>query len=302
MVIKYEQQITINYFWLLNIMNDLYNHTRCIDHDIKESNKCINIDLDELRLAPFKANDPDDPDNENGLITSIWGHHEWESLGSKAFGYPIKPTEQQKIDYLNHFISEGNVLPCKYCRESYKQFIKDGDTVLDMSVMESRETLTKWLFRLHNAINRKLEVDYGKTYEEMCYKFNSYRAKCTKTEKGCITPLSIKAKSYQKADIHRAPIIDKKYSIALIGYAKKLGLEKYEEFLNYYSSLIRNSNGWSARDCTARKIIKYMRKNGISSLTEEKMPSIHEMTLISMLSTTLERSMLDAILDRLNNK
>lgn len=288
-----------------------HDHTHNINHNIKESNKCISIDLDELRLAPFKTNDASDPHNENGLITSIWGPHEWEVFHAKTFGYPIKPTDEQKIDYLNYFKALGNVLPCKYCRESYKVFISKnpidrsskqslGNTVLDMDVMKSRETLTMWGFNLHNAVNNKLGVDYGETYEELCYKFESYRAKCTKSDKGCIMPLSMKAKSYQKADIHRAPFIDKKYGFALIPYAKKIGLEKYEEFLNYYSSLTRNSKEWSARDCTARKIIKYMRKNGVSALTQEKLPSIHEMTLISMLSSTLEKDMLDTIFNKIN--
>lgn len=281
-------------------MKQHHNYNCNVSCDNGESNKCISIDPEELRIAPIKTNDPTNPDNENGLITSIWGPPEWESFHCKTFGYPIKPTEEQKVDYLNYFISEGNVLPCKFCRDSYKIFIKQGDTLLDMSVMESRETLTKWAFRLHNAVNNKLDVDYGETYEELCYKYESYRAKCTKSEKGCIMPLSLKAKSFQKADIHRAPIIDKKYSIALIPYAKSLGLEKYEEFLEYYSSLTRNSDKWSSRDCTARKIIKYMRKNGISSLTEEKLPSIEEMTLISMLSSTLERKKLAEICNKLN--
>jgi hypothetical protein len=270
------------------------NHDNSIARAIKESCKCINIDPNELALAVLNTNDPTNPDNENGLITSIWGPPEWESFHAKTFGYPINPTNEQKIDYLNYFIALGNVLPCKYCRESYKIFIKEGNTLLDMNVMQSRETLTRWGHKLHNAVNNKLGVDYGDTYEEICYKYNSYRAKCTKAEKGCKMPLNMKAKSFQKADMHRAPII------ALISYAETMGLENYETFLNYYSSLVRNSKEWSYRDCTARKIIKYMRKNGISSLTQEKMPSIYEMILISMLSSTLEKSMLDNIYDKIN--
>lgn len=276
-----------------------HNHNHSINYAIKESGKCINIDPDELALAVLKTNDPNSPDANNGLITSIWGPHEWESFHCKCFGYPIKPTNEQMIDYLNYFIALGNVLPCKYCRDSYKIFIKEGDTLLDINVMKSRETLTRWSLRLHNAVNNKLGIDYGDTYEELCYKYDSYRARCTNAEKGCIMPLSMKAQSFQKADMHRAPIIDKKYSIALMTYAKSMGLENYESFLDYYSSLIRNSKEWSYRDCTARKIIKYMRKNGISSLTEEKLPSFYEMILISMLCSTLEKSMLDNIYNKM---
>lgn len=276
-----------------------YDNIGC---SFQASDKCIHIDPEELRLAVIQTNDANSPGSDQGLISTIWGPHEWEAFHAKTFGYPIKPTDQQKIDYLNYFIALGNVLPCKYCRTSYQEFINDdGATRLDMSVMESRETLTKWGFNLHNKVNEKLGVDYGETYAEMCYKFESYRARCTTSEKGCKMPLDMKAKSYQKADIQRAPIIDKKYSIAFIPYAKSIGLVNYEEFLEYYSSLVRNSKEWGYRDCTCRKIIKHMRKNGVSSLTDERLPSKQEMALISMLSSTLDKTMLDNIYDRLTN-
>lgn len=251
------------------------------------AHKCINIDQKELREAPFITNNPDDPDANNGLITSIWGPPEWDSFHATTFGYPINPTEEDKINYLNYFILKGFVLPCGLCRTSYQKFIKEGDTLLDMNVMESRETLTKWGFRIHNAVNKKLGVNYGETYEELCYKYESFRAKCSKTEKGCLMPLSMKALSYQKADIHRAPLIPAKYTKALSKHAQKLGMHNYDNFVNYYSSLVRNTEEWGRRDCAARKIIKYMRMNGINPLDEDGMPSFYEMLLISMLSSTL---------------
>lgn len=267
--------------------------------------KCINIDQDELRNAPLKTNDPTNPDSNNGLITSIWGPHEWEGFHAKTFGYPIEPTHENKLSFLRHFISEGDVLPCIFCRRSYKTFINDGDevwdTVLDISVMKSRQTFTHWGWRIHNAINRKLGVDYGETYEELCYKYESYRAKCTKTEKGCLMPLDMKAKSYQKADIHRAPIIDVKYSLVLSQHAKTLGLHDYDSFVEYYSSLVRNTDDWGKRDCYARKIIKYMRKNGISSLDSNGLPSPYEMILIAMLSSTLDHDKLEEIFQKITN-
>lgn len=266
--------------------------------------QCVLIDPEDLKLAPIRTNDPNNPDSGNGLITSIWGPHEWESFHAKTFGYPIKPTDQQKQDYLRYFTSLGDVLPCIYCRTSYKQFITESDTVLDLNAMTSRETLTKWGMRLHNRVNNKLGVDYGDTYEELCYKYESYRAKCTNSQKGCTMPLNIKAKSYQKADIHRAPIIDYKYSAILIPYAEQNGLLNYSNFLAYYSKLIRNSKEWTLRDCAARKVIKHMKKNGISSLDKNGMPSYHELVLISMLSSTLEKNKLDEIYNniRTNNK
>lgn len=263
---------------------------------------CIEIDPFELKEAARLTRSPEDPnDADGGLITAIWGPPEWESFHAKTFGYPVKPTQQQKEEYKQYFEALGNVLPCEYCRKSYKKFISEGDTKLDMNVMESRETLTKWGWRVHNRVNEKLGVDYGETYEEMCYKYESFRAKCIKGAKGCTMPLNMKAKSYQKAAIRRAPIIDKKYSIALINHAKNIGMNNYESYLSYYSSLVRNSKEWTERDCLARKVIDYMRKSGLSSLDKNGMPSIHEMALISMLSSTLEKTKLDEIYNKINS-
>lgn len=267
-----------------------------IDH-----NKCLEINEDELKNASIKANDPHNPDSNNGLITSIWGPHEWESLHAKTFGYPIKPTEQQKQDYLNYFIALGNVLPCIHCRKSYNEFIKQGNTKLDMTVMESRETLSRWGFNLHNTVNKKLGVDYGVTYDEICYKYDSYRAQCSKSiiAKGCLTPLDEKARAYQKADLFRAPLINVDISNAFIGYAESLGYIKYRETIQYYASLKRNSKEWTQRDCVARKLINHMRKNGIGALDENNKPTIYELMLLSMLSSTLDNEKLQEIIDLL---
>lgn len=256
---------------------------------------CIDVDDAELKNAVNITNDPNNPDSNNGLITSIWGPHAWESFHSITFGYPIRPSDNQKNDYLNYFITLGKVLPCKYCRESYDKFIKQADTILDINTMQSREALTRWGHRLHDAVNRKLGVDYGVTYEELCYKYESYRAKCTNVTKGCMMPISMKAKSYQKAEIRRAPIIDVKYSRSLSDHADTLGLKNYSIFVDIFSNAKRNSELWMSRDYACRKIIIHMRKNGISSLDQNELPTELEMILISMLSTTLDHDKLERL-------
>lgn len=270
--------------------------------DVKQKGggSCESMTDDQLKTVTDKTNDPNSPNSSNGLITSIWGPHEWESFHSKTFGYPIAPSEQEKINYLIHFTSLGDVLPCKYCRESYKKFISEGDTILNMDTMQSRESLTKWGHRLHDAVNQKLGMDYGVTYEEMCFKFESYRARCTKTDKGCIMPLDEKAQSYQKAETQRAPIVNKKYCEYLIPYAKYLGLHGFGDSIDKYSTIKRNSPKWAKRDCDARRIINHMRKNGISALEPNGMPSLHEMLLLSMLSTTIDKEKLIEIVNKTN--
>jgi hypothetical protein len=253
-----------------------------------------------LKDAVRRTNNKDDPDSGNGLITKIWGPPSWQTFHAIQFGYPMNPTDEQKMEYRVFFMLMGKVLPCSFCKNSYQDFIaKDGEVSLTDTVMESRENLTKWGYDLHNRVNKKLGIDYGTTYEELCYKYESYRAKCTKTGKGCVMPLNLKSKSYQNADINRAPIIDASYSMKLKPHSKTLGLYNYSDMLDRTTDIERNSEAWMIRDIICTKIIKHMRRNGISSLDDTGLPSVYEMILISMLSTTLEKEKLDEIIDNL---
>jgi hypothetical protein len=95
----------------------------------------------------------DEDNSNNGMMTKIWGPGLWVGLHCISFGYPIKPTDEQKQKYKDFFTLIGDVLPCGYCRTSYKQFIENGNTKLTNEVMESRDNLTKWLKNSPNSIN-----------------------------------------------------------------------------------------------------------------------------------------------------
>lgn len=261
------------------------------------------ISEDEMEAALRQMMDSNNPDSNNGLITKIWGSHAWDFGMSVCFGYPINPTEEQKETYLQFFKSLANVLPCGACRDSTNEFYLEENTKLDMSVMESRETLARWFYRLRNRVNKKLGVDYGVDFKEVCYKFESYRARCSKNEKGCIMPVNMKAMSYQKSEIKRAPIIDEKYSKAFISYANSLGLNGYQKILEETILLKtkRNSKKWMIRDLECVKTIKYMRKNGKLSLNNEGLPTEDELMLLAMLSSNLGSCELDEVLITLGN-
>ena len=44
-----------------------------------------------------------------------------------------------------------NLLPCKHCRIHYKKYIHS-----DPIRLESRESLSRWLVRIHNMTNKQL--------------------------------------------------------------------------------------------------------------------------------------------------
>lgn len=165
-----------------------------------------------------------DPNIENGMTTKTWGPPGWFFLHSVAFGYPYKidmtneKHKHKKHQYSTFFRYIGTVLPCKYCRESYMDFIRLNPVENNL---DTREQLCKWLFDIHNLVNDKLGVaeDCRPTFKEHQQRFEQYRAKCKKTTdderenniaKGCITPATgkknkciIKIVETDKSDITR---------------------------------------------------------------------------------------------------
>ena len=138
----------------------------------------------------------------NGLMTNVWGPTGWIFLHSVTFGYPMDPikfdadnnlpegtTEER---YRQFFEQIGFVFPCKYCRESYQEFIKEIPIQT-----ESRASLTKWLYDIHERVNKKLDKNGGVTYEDVVKRYECFRAKCNKDKKGCSVPIgnSLKQKS-----------------------------------------------------------------------------------------------------------
>lgn len=90
------------------------------------------------------------------MNTQFWGPPGWELLHILTFNYPKKPTEKQKTEWELFFKSIGFVLPCKYCRESYKFFLKENDTLFK-NFWDKRESVIKWLYLIHNKVNNKLK-------------------------------------------------------------------------------------------------------------------------------------------------
>ena len=112
-----------------------------------------------------------------------------------AQGFPVSPTEFDQSNslplgtteerYTQFFMSVGNTLPCKYCRESYRTFVSENPIRAT-----SRVELTKWLWEIHNMVNQKLGVQYPNSdFESIYNKYESFRARCGgKLSKGCILP------------------------------------------------------------------------------------------------------------------
>jgi len=134
----------------------------------------------------------------NGMMTKVWGPPGWFFLHTVSFGYPVdpdnfdsengNPPETTKNNYANFFKNVGDILPCKYCRESYKDFIKE----LPPDVT-NRDSIVEWLWTIHNKVNDKLGDKYSDaSLKQIKERYERYRARCNKKQvaKGCSVPLS----------------------------------------------------------------------------------------------------------------
>lgn len=175
------------------------------------------------------------------MNTKVWGKAGWVFLHSTTFNYPSKINENNPEHVLKKkytkqlFKNLRHTLPCKYCRISFTNFLKE--LPID-NYLGSRKELTFWLYSIHDKVNKKLlkqekeafeerqimllnDLNHGKitekqmkqelkkakkeifytkpspSYEEVCEKYEGYRAKCAKVKgqiASCRLPKHLKIK------------------------------------------------------------------------------------------------------------
>lgn len=140
----------------------------------------------------------------DGMLTSVWGPSMWHYLHIMSFNYPIKPTPLEKKQYMDFVKSLQYTLPCKYCRINLVTNFKT--LPLTMKSMKNRDSFSRYIYALHELINKMLGKKSGLTYCDVRERYEHFRARCTldkpkifkviknktlkkKQEKGCTEPL-----------------------------------------------------------------------------------------------------------------
>lgn len=97
---------------------------------------------------------------------SIWGPELWQVLHYLTFQYnPLTQYNDMKLLFIEHL---PNIMPCKSCREKYKEHIKKKPIRL-----KSRDSLSKWLIDIHNLVNiTKKNPTRKHTYKEVRQKYH----------------------------------------------------------------------------------------------------------------------------------
>ena len=115
------------------------------------------------------------------MDTRFWGPSGWRLLHSITFSYRVsdKPSVRELFELLPY------VLPCKFCRTSLQAYM-EADPL--EPALHSRDSLSRWLWRIHNCVNgklrdQKLPVEPDPPFEKVKEFYETILASgCSKTE------------------------------------------------------------------------------------------------------------------------
>jgi len=160
----------------------------------------------------------------DGMLTSVWGPPMWHYLHTMSFNYPIHPTPAEKKHYKDFVINLQYTLPCKYCRINLTNNFNKKP--LQMCDMANRETFSRYIYELHEVVNKMLKKKSHLSYCDVRERYEHFRSRCTeeksrifnfkreniknktlKKEKGCTEPLYGKK---SKCIINIVPIENKR--------------------------------------------------------------------------------------------
>lgn len=145
-----------------------------------------------------------DYNSGDGMLTSVWGPPMWHYLHTMSFNYPVHPSAEDKKYYRDFIINLQHVLPCKYCRMNLTNNFKKKP--IQMCDMANRETFSRYVYELHELVNKMLKKKSHLTYCQVRDRYENFRSRCTqekprvftfkksktlknKKEKGCTEPL-----------------------------------------------------------------------------------------------------------------
>jgi hypothetical protein len=173
---------------------------------MNKTRKNKNIHNKTKKKYVFNKNDYNAGD---GMQVSIWGPALWHYLHVMSFNYPVNPTDEDKKHYKDFILNLQYVLPCKYCRMNLTNNFKKKP--IEMCHMENRETFSRYIYDLHELVNKMLDKKSNLTYCDVRERYEHFRSRCTeekpkvfnfktsktsktsktmkKKEKGCTEPL-----------------------------------------------------------------------------------------------------------------
>jgi hypothetical protein len=144
----------------------------------------------------------------DGFLTKVWGPTQWHMLHTISFNYPIEPTYDQQLQYKEYVLSLKNVLPCGACRKNLAMNLKQMP--LTMSELKNRDTFSRYIYNLHELVNKMLKKQSHLTYCDVRERYEHFRSRCS-------TPGPKLFPNFVKSKKNRKPIKEKGCSEPLYG-------------------------------------------------------------------------------------
>ena len=117
-----------------------------------------------------------DYNSDSGMQSAVWGPAVWHILHTTSFNYPVKPNEADKKHYADWMLSFQYTLPCVYCRDNFANNIKTAK--FSMSVMKNRATFSRFIYELHNCVNKMLGKTIKISFEDVRDRYEHFRSRC----------------------------------------------------------------------------------------------------------------------------
>jgi hypothetical protein len=144
----------------------------------------------------------------DGFLTTVWGPAQWHMLHTISFNYPVNPSLEQKKIYRNYVLSLQNVLPCGACRKNLRTNLKH--LPLKMSDMKSRDTFSRYIYNLHELVNKMLKKKSNLSYCDVRERYEHFRARCVDEKPKVYKYSEIKTRKHSKEKGCTEPLYGKK--------------------------------------------------------------------------------------------
>lgn len=133
----------------------------------------------------------------DGFLTAVWGPPLWHVLHTISFNYPVNPSPKDKHNYRHFVLSLRNILPCKYCRINLRNNLKSMPLTTDC--MKSRDTFSKYIYNLHEKVNKMLHKNSHLSYCDVRERYEHFRSRCTQGDKEKMAQAQANANHTRKA-------------------------------------------------------------------------------------------------------
>lgn len=115
------------------------------------------------------------------LNPKVWGPHYWFVLHTIALTYPPNPNETVKKKYYDFIQNLPLFIPIENMGNFFSNLL---DTYPVTPYLDSRESFIKWMYFIHNRVNKELDykqISLSESLEEYYKNYTNYHNKSNKS-------------------------------------------------------------------------------------------------------------------------